>query len=658
MTAKGEHMARNGSEILIDSLISWGVDTIFGMPGDGINGVMEAIRSREGKIRFIQVRHEESAALMACAHSKWTGRLGCCLATTGPGGVHLLNGLYDAKFDRASVIAVTGLPYHDLIDTFTQQDVDLPKLFSDVAAYSSRIMSAAHVENTVSLACRIACTQHTVAHVAIPVDVQEQSVEEVESSDRNVQHHVSFARQEGERVPEEPEVARALDILNRGKRVAILAGHGALDARDELIEVAEMLGAPIVKALLGKAVVPDDHPLTTGGIGLLGTRASAEAFEECDTLLIVGSTFPYVEYYPKPKQARGVQIDRDPSRIGLRFPVEVGLVGDAKKTLKILAARLKARADRSFLERSRRRKLEWNALLEKSLDNGTGRLTPGKLAHEVSQRLADDALVAWDSGHNTGVLARYMTARGAQAFSGSGMLATMACSIPYAIAAALAFPGRQVVAFTGDGGLSMLLGELATIVRYRLPIKIVVMKNNSLGQIKWEQLMFLGNREYECDLTPIDFAKAAEAFGITGLTADSPDNVATALDRAFATSGPVLVEGTVDPAEPLLPAKRIDKYADNLDKALREGTRDAPQIRAALQREPSRTQLADDEDCDRHIGAEGTEPPGEPRRTGVPHLADEEEQLDAALAGTFPASDPVGGTHADRESPRREWRQP
>ena len=572
--------------------MAWGIDTIFGLPGDGINGVMEAIRKRRDKIRFIQVRHEESAALMACAYNKWSGRIGCCLATTGPGGVHLLNGLYDAKFDRASVIAVTGLPYHDLIDTFTQQDVDLPKLFSDVAAYSSRIMSAAQVENAVSLACRIACTQHTVAHVAIPTDVQEETLEEVEPSTRNVQHHVSFAHQEGERVPEEPELARAIEILNRGQRVAILAGHGALKARDELLAVAELLGAPIVKALLGKSVVPDDHPLCIGGIGLLGSRPSQEAFEECDTLLIVGSTFPYVEYYPKPGQARGVQIDRDASRIGLRFPVEVGLVGDARKTLAKLAARLKAHGDRSFLERSQRRKREWEALLDASAHNSSSRLAPGRLARELGARLHDDALIAWDSGHNTGVLARYVQARGNQQFSGSGMLATMACSIPYAIAAALAFPGRQVVAFTGDGGLSMLLGELATIVRYHLPIKIVVMKNNSLGQIKWEQLMFLGNPEYECDLTPIDFARVAEAFGIAGFHTDSPESLGAVLDAALAQEGPALVEAVVDPYEPLLPAKRIEKYARNLEKALNAGTSDADEIRVALAREPSRTQLS------------------------------------------------------------------
>jgi thiamine pyrophosphate-dependent acetolactate synthase large subunit-like protein len=642
---------RNGSDILIDCLIAWGIDTIFGMPGDGINGLMEALRKREGKIRFIQVRHEESAALMACAHSKWTGRIGCCLATTGPGGVHLLNGLYDAKFDKASVIAITGLPYHDLIDTFTQQDVDLPKLFSDVAAYSTRIMSAAHVENAVSLACRIACAQHTVTHVAIPADVQEETVEDAQPSMRNVQHHVSFARQEGERMPEEPELARAIDILNRGKRVAILAGHGALRARDELIEVAELLGAPIVKALLGKAAVPDEHPLCIGGIGLLGTRASQEAFEECDTLLIVGSTFPYVEYYPKPGQARGVQIDRDATRIGLRFPVEVGLVGDARKTLGMLAKRLKAHGDRRFLERSQRRKREWQCLLEASATNSGGKLAPGKLALELAGRLKDDALVAWDSGHNTGVLARYVPARGDQMFAGSGMLATMACAIPYAIAAALAFPGRQVVAFIGDGGLAMLLGELATIVRYRLPIKIVVMKNNSLGQIKWEQLMFLGNREFECDLTPIDFARAAEAFGITGWRTDSPDSCGTSLDAAFAHEGPALVEATVDPYEPLLPAKRIEKYAQNLEKALDEGTRDAEKIRAALAREPSRTQLSDRElGGEPMIGAEGTEKVGEARRSGAPGPRPVDEELDASVASTFPASDPF--SHSTTEGHR------
>jgi thiamine pyrophosphate-dependent acetolactate synthase large subunit-like protein len=585
-------MARNGSDILIEGLIGWGVDTVFGMPGDGINGIMEAIRQRRGRIRFIQVRHEESAALMACAHAKWTGRLGCCLATSGPGGVHLLNGLYDAKFDKAPVIAVTGLPYHDLIDTFTQQDVDLSRLFTDVAAYSTRIMSAQHVENAVSLACRIALTQRGVGHVSVPVDVQEQELEDAEPSARNVAHHVSFAKSDGVRVPDEDNIALALEVLNRGKRIAILAGQGALGARAELLEIGELLGAPIVKALLGKSCVPDDHPLTTGGIGLLGTRASQETFEDCDTLLIVGSTFPYVEYYPKPGQARGVQIDRDATRIGLRFPVEVGLVGDAQRTLKLLIARLKAKADRSFLELAQRRKREWIQLLDTAADGHPEFLTPDRLARDVGLRLADDALVAWDSGHNTGVLARYMQSRARQHFSGSGMLATMGCAIPYAIAAALAHPGRQVVAFVGDGGMSMLLGELATIVRYQLPIRIVVMKNNTLGQIKWEQMMFLGNPEYECDLQPIDFAAVARGFGIAGFQANDAGALAAALDAAFSTAGPALVEAAVDPNEPLLPPKRMAKYADNLERALRRGTPGAVEIRAALGREPSRTLLS------------------------------------------------------------------
>jgi pyruvate dehydrogenase (quinone) len=584
-------MGTTGADRLIDGLIAWGVDVIFGMPGDGINGVMEAIRTRAGQIRFIQVRHEESAALMACAHAKWTGKLGCCLATTGPGGIHLLNGLYDAKFDRAPVIALTGLPYHDLMDTFTQQDVDHTKLFADVAAYSTRIMSAAHVDNAVALACRIAISQSTVTHLAMPTDVQEESIEDVEASPRNVPHHASFTAAEGIGIPSTEDLDRAAEVLNSGQRVAILAGVGASGAREELLKTADLLGAPIVKALLGKSVVPDDHELTTGGIGLLGTRPSQQAFEECDRILIVGSTFPYVEYYPKPHQARGVQIDRDPTRIGLRFPAKVGLVGDAKTTLQQLNTRLTRKTDRSFLERAQQRKREWLDLLNHSADGNQGLLSPGRLARDFGLRLADDALVAWDSGHNTGVLARYVQARPGQRFAGSGMMATMGCAVPYAIAAALANPGRQVVAFTGDGGLSMLLGELATIVRYRLPIKIVVMKNNTLGQIKWEQLMFLGNPEYECDLQPIDFARVAEGMGLKGFRIGTAEACGGVLDQAFAEPGPVLVEATVDPNEPLLPPKRMPKYVENLEKALDHGTAGAADIRRVLQREPYAKQL-------------------------------------------------------------------
>jgi pyruvate dehydrogenase (quinone) len=584
-------MTTNAADILVDTLIGWGVDTIFGLPGDGINGIMEAIRTRQDRVRFIQVRHEESAAFMACAHAKLTGKLGCCLATMGPGGVHLLNGLYDAKFDRAAVIAITGLPYHDLIDTFTQQDVDHSKLFSDVAVYSARVMGPAHVENVATLACRIALANKAVTHLAMPTDVQEEPIDETTPSSRNVPHHASFAGGSMLHVPEPQHIALAADILNAAKRVAILAGQGALAAREELLRTADLLGAPIIKALLGKGVVPDSHPFTTGGIGLLGTRPSQEAMETCDGLLIVGSTFPYIEYYPKPGQAHVVQIDSDVSRIGLRAPVEVGLVGDATAALSMLNARLKRKSDRSFLETAQRGAKEWNRLLEESSNSMQMPLKPGRVVREMSDRISSTAIITWDSGHNTGLMARYLEAQEGQTFAGSGMMASMGCSIPYAIAAALAFPDRQVVAFVGDGGLSMLLGELATIVRYRLPIKIVVIKNNTLGQIKWEQMMFLGNPEYECDLQPIDFAKVAEGFGIKGLSIASAEQVGEVLEAALSHRGPVLVEAPIDPNEPLLPPKRIDKYAKNLEKVLKKGTPGSDEIRKALEKEPARSML-------------------------------------------------------------------
>jgi len=583
---------RNGAELLVDTLIEWGIDRVFGMPGDGINGVMEALRRRKDQIAFVQVRHEEAAAFMACAHAKWTGRLGCCLATTGPGGLHLLTGLYDAKLDQAPVLAITGLPYQDLADTYTQQDVDHTKVFADVAEYAARIMNPAHVENVVALACCTALARRGVAHVAIPVDVQEKPAADTKRSNRNVAHHASMAPAEGRRLPSDADLDRAADLLNACERIAILAGQGALAARDALVAVAERLGAPIVKALLGKALLPDDHLLTTGGIGLLGTRPSQEAFEQCDALLIVGSTFPYIEYYPKPGQARGVQIDRDAARIGLRFPVEVGLVGDARSTLEGLLTRLRHKDNRRFLESAQRGATAWRRLLHDAVERPGAPMKPGRIARDLGERLAADAIVAWDSGHNTGLLARYCVAREGQRYAGSGLLASMACALPYAIAAQFAFPGRQVVAFAGDGGMAMLLCELATVVRYRLPIKIVVVRNDSLGQIKWEQMMFLGNPETECALQPIDFVKATEAFGLRGFRIERAEDCGGVLDEALAHPGPVLVEAVIDPDEPLLPPKRMPQYADNLKKALEQGTPNREAIERAIEEEPARSMMA------------------------------------------------------------------
>src|SRR5436190_5307650 len=327
-------MAKTAAEIVVDRLIEWGVDTIFGLPGDGINGIMEALRQRQERVRFIQVRHEESAAFMACGYAKFTGRLGVCLATSGPGGIHLLNGLYDAKLDGQPVLAITGLAYHDLINTHTQQDVELDKLFMDVCVYNNRIMGPAHVVNTVDLACRTALAYRGVSHITIPSDIQD--VKHDERSKRNVPHHSAEIFSKSARLPNEADLRRAAEILNKGKKVVILAGQGALQATDELEEAAELLAAPIVKPLLGKACVPDESPYTTGGIGLLGTRPSQEVLENCDSLLIVGTSFPYIEFYPKPGQAKAVQIELDPLRIGIRYPAEVGLVGDGRRSLAAL----------------------------------------------------------------------------------------------------------------------------------------------------------------------------------------------------------------------------------------------------------------------------------------------------------------------------------
>jgi pyruvate dehydrogenase (quinone) len=372
------------ADILVESLIEWGVDTIFGIPGDGINGIIEALRTHQDKIRFIQVRHEEAAAFAACAYAKWTTRLGVCVATSGPGGIHLLNGLYDAKLDRQPVLAITGLQFHDLLDTFTQQDVELDKLYMDVAVYNTRVMGPNHVENTVELACRTALAYRGVAHITIPVDVQSREVQASKRSERNVPQHVSDVMAVSAQLPGEAQLERAASILNAGKKMAILAGQGALGAGQKLAAVAERLGAPVAKALLGKGALPDDSPYSTGGIGLLGTKPSQEALEECDTLLIAGSNFPYIEFYPKPGQARAVQIDLDPQRIGLRFPVEVGLVGDTAKVLEALVPRLDYREDRSFLQKAQAGVKEWNELMAERGTRQDKPMKPQVVAHELN----------------------------------------------------------------------------------------------------------------------------------------------------------------------------------------------------------------------------------------------------------------------------------
>lgn len=569
-------MADTTADILIERLMEWGVTEIFGLPGDGINGIMEALRKRQDKIRFVHVRHEEAAAFMACAYAKYTGKLGVCLATSGPGGIHLLNGLYDAKLDGQPVLAITGHAFHDLIDTHTQQDVDLDKLFADVTVYNARVMGCAHVRNVTDLACRTALNFRGVAHLNIPTDIQDAKSDE--RSKRNVPNHTATVAARSPRLPSEDDLSRAAGILNEGKKIALLVGQGALDARHEVIAVAERLSAPIVKALLGKAVVPDDCPYTTGGVGLLGTKASQEALEECDTLLIAGSSFPYIEFYPAPGKARAIQIDIDPVRIGLRYPVEVGIVADCRSTLEALLPRLKQNKHQDFLKSARKEMKKWDDIMQKRSSRLDKPMKPQVVAWELGKRLDDDAIISCDSGTIATWFARYIPVKSRQKHSLSGTLATMANGLPYTIAAQIAYPDRQCVGFVGDGGFTMLMGEFATAVKYKLPIKIVVIKNNTLGQIKWEQMVFLGNPEYGCELNPIDFAAFARSCGATGYRIEEPRDCGRLLAEALRTKGPVLIEAVVDPFEPPMPPKVTLDQAEKLGEALAKGTPNRKEI--------------------------------------------------------------------------------
>ena len=565
------------ADIIAESLLDWGVEVIFGLPGDGINGFIEALRLRSDKIRFVLVRHEESAAFMACAYAKYTGKLGACVATSGPGAIHLLAGLYDAKADGAPVVAITGSTYSDMMGSSYQQDVDLLQLFSDVTVYNNRVNSPEHAEMAVDVACRTALAKRGVSHLTIPIDVQEQELYG-QYSRHKVPGHTSDAFASPATVPDIKLVQRAADILNSGSKVVMLVGQGALGATDEVIAVAEKLGAPIVKALLGKAAVPDDHPLCTGGIGLLGTSPSSDAMAETDTLLMVGTSFPYIDYLPKPGQARGVQIDLFAEKIGLRYPVEVGLVGDSRLTLAALLPLLRGREDRRFLQSKQEAMKGWAELLRERSGRTDTPMKPQFIARVISEKLEKDAIISVDSGTNTIWAAQYIDVKRGMKFSLSGTLATMAAGLPYAIAAQIAYPDRQSVAFVGDGGFTMLMGEFATAVKYGLPIKVVIIKNNSLGMIRWEQLAFLGNPEYGVEFAPIDFAKFAEACGGKGYSIKDPNDARSIVREAMWQDKPTIIEAYVDPFEPPMPPKVDPSFASNMAEAFAKGQPHARRI--------------------------------------------------------------------------------
>ena len=570
-------MAKQVSDLIVERLIEWGVDTIFGLPGDGVDGFFEALRTHQDKLRFIQVRHEEAAALAAVGYAKYTGRIGVCCATSGPGGIHLLNGLYDAKCDSQPVLAITGHTFHDLIGTDYQQDVDLDKLFMDVSEFNERIMGPAHAINVVDMAIRTAYGRRGVAHICIPKDVQEWEVSDKHRSGANVAHHSGDWSEPSSARPSAALLQQAADIINHGSRVTILAGRGALGARGEIGQLAASVGGPVVKALLGKGVLPDLSPYTTGGIGLLGTSPSVDAMEECDTLIMIGTSFPYLEFLPKPGQAKCVQIELDPTRIGLRHQVDVGLVGDSKTILQALLPLLKQK-DSKFLKKAQDRMKDWNQLMEERGTRKDMPMKPQVVTHTLNKLLNDNAIVSSDSGTIATWTARYIQMRGDMQFSLSGSLATMANGLPYSIGASVAYPGRQVVCVVGDGGLTMLMGEIVTLVKYKLNVCVVVVKNNVLGQIKWEQMILDGNPEFGVELEPIDFAKVAEACGARGFTIERPEQAEQVLREALAHNGPTVVQAIVDPNEPPMPGKATTQQALHLAKALLSGQKDAVKI--------------------------------------------------------------------------------
>lgn len=553
-------MVTTAADVFVESILDWGIDTIFGIPGDGNLGLVEALRKRQDRIRFIRVRHEESAAFMAAAYAKYTGRMAACLSTGGPGAIHLLNGLYDAKVDGQPVLAITGNTQHDLMNTYGQQDVWLDHLFSDVSVHTTRIMSPSHAETAVDIAVRQALASRGVAHITFSNDLQNRPAAAGEAhSFRNIPGHTSDAYAAASGLPDPEALRRAAGVLNAGRRVAILAGQGALGDAAELEQVAELLAAPVAKALLGKAVLPDDSPYTTGTIGHLGTLPTCEAMEQCDTLLIVGSTFPFNEFYPRPGQARGVQIDLAPGRIGLRFPVEVGLVGDSRRTLQALIPLLKRKEDRSFLAQAQAGMKAWNRRMEQIASSPDVPMKPQVVAWELARLLPEDAIVSCDSGTITHWWARHMPVKSGQMHSISGNLGSMACAVPYAIAAQLAYPERTSVALVGDGGFTMLMGELATAVQYNLPVKVVVFKNNLLGAIRWEQESLYKIPEYQTALSPVDHAAVARAMGAAGFSLSDPARAAEVLAQALAHPGPAVVDAEVDPDEIPVSSQELQK---------------------------------------------------------------------------------------------------
>jgi pyruvate dehydrogenase (quinone) len=566
-------MEKIASELLVERLAAWGVDTVFGLPGDGINGIMEGLRRHQDKVRFVLVHHEEAAAFMACGYAKATGRVGVCLATSGPGGIHLLNGLYDAKLDHQPVLAITGMQETQLLGTGYQQEVHLEKLYQDVAAYDVMVHVPGQIPALVDRAVRTSLAHRTISHLTFPNDLQVAPADAVPyegvAPGRLPATAPTFTAPPG--LPRQGDLERAAAVLNQGTDVVMLVGAGALGARDEVLQVADLLGSPIVKTLPGKAVVPDDHPLTTGGIGLLGTRPSEEAMEGAKTLFMVGTDFPYTKHLPGPDQVRTVQVDVDPVRAGNRMPTEAPLVGDAAEALQALLPLLERKEDRGLLERTQQNMAKWRENLAALEDGSRDPIQPQYLMRVIDRHAADDAILSSDSGTIATWAARHFDIRGQREFYLSGNLASMAPGLPYTIAAQWAHPDRQCIAFVGDGGFAMLMAEFDTACRYGLPIKVVVNNNASLGQILWEQ-MVLGYPEFGVRFQRVmNFAPFAESCGGMGVRVEKAADVEAAVRAALAHPGPALVDVLVNPDEPPMPGKVSYDQAKGFAQAFLRG---------------------------------------------------------------------------------------
>ncbi len=552
-------MAVTVSDFVVNRLHDWGVQRVFGYPGDGINGVFGALNRARGQITFIQARHEEMAAFMASAHAKFTGELGVCIATSGPGASHLLTGLYDAQLDHMPVLALVGQQARAAVGGHYQQEIDLASMFKDVARYVYQAAVPAQVRHLVDRAVRIALAERCVTVLILPNDLQELEYEDPPRKHGTLQSGVGY--RPPCIVPYEDDLQDAADVLNAGERVAILAGAGCLGAADQLEAVAEALGAGVAKALLGKAVLPDDLPWVTGSIGLLGTKPSYDLMMECDTLLMIGSGFPYAEFLPKAASARGVQIDIDPEMLSLRYPMEVCLIGNAADTLEALLPKLQRKTDRRWREKIEGWTGEWWDLMRKRAMVGADPINPQRIAWELSSRLPDDAIITSDSGSCANWYARDLKIRRGMMCSLSGGLASMGAAVPYALGAKFAYPHRPVIAFVGDGAMQMNnMAELITVAKYWEswvdPRWIcIVLNNEDLTQVTWEQRVMAGDPKFDDSqrIPDVPYHKFAQLIGLEGIFVDDPDGIAPAIEAALSARRPVIIEAKTDPNVPPLP---------------------------------------------------------------------------------------------------------